>query len=124
MSETVSKVQVEVPRSAHEKRGNLPLIPDRVLYAIYGGALAVSISVWFIAIRAPLWLDETISFWQINAGFAGISSRQGLSFPAYSYILWLWTRAIGSGEITLRLLSILAMLGAVYLLYLAARALF
>src|SRR5271165_1178150 len=125
MSETVSKVQFEVPRSAHEKRGNLPLIPDRVLYAIYGGALAVSISVWFIAIRAPLWLDETISVWQINAGFSGVPSRLGgLSFPAYSYILWFSTLILGKGEIALRIPEILAMLGAVYLLYLAARELF
>jgi len=95
-----------------------------VQLAVCSIALAVSISIWFFAIRAPLWLDETISFWQINAGFWRISSRQGLSFPAYSYILWLWTKATGTGEITLRISSILAMLGAVYLLYRAARELF
>src|SRR5271165_5218367 len=103
MSETVSKVQFEVPRSAHEKRGNLPLIPDRVLYAIYGGALALSISIWFIAIRAPLWLDETVSIYLIQGGFAGIMSRQVWpDAPTYSCLLWLWTKAMGMGEIALR----------------------
>ncbi len=39
-------------------------------------SLAVSISIWFIAIRAPLWLDETVSIYLIQGGFAGIMSRQ------------------------------------------------
>ncbi len=95
------------------------------MYLIYSLALAVSISVWFIAIRDPLWLDETGSYWQISKGFLGILSRQvDLSFPAYSDILWLSTKIIGTSEIALRIPSILAMLGAVYLLYLAARELF
>jgi hypothetical protein len=82
-------------------------------------------STWFIALRAPLRLDETGSYWQISKGFSEIISRQGsLSFPAYSYILWFSTKIIGTSEITLRVPSILAMLGAVYLLYLAARELF
>ena len=99
-------------------------IPDGAQYAIYYLALAVAISIWFIAIRAPLWLDETGSYWQISKGFSGILSRQVVTFPAYSYILWLTTKIIGNSEIALRIPSILAMLGAVYLLYLAARELF
>jgi mannosyltransferase len=98
--------------------------PDRLQYGIYALALTVSISVWFLAIRSPLWLDETGSFQQISAGFSGIPSRQGLSFPAYSYILWFCTKIIGTSEIALRVPEILAMLGAVYLLYRAARELF
>ena len=124
ISGTVAEAQVEGSGGTPPLRGRIHLIPGRVQYAIYAVALAVSISLWFIAIRAPLWLDETGSFWQINAGFSGISSRQGLSFAAYSYILWLWTKVAGTGEIALRVSSILAMLGAVYLLYRAARELF
>jgi hypothetical protein len=97
---------------------------DRAFNAIYGLALALSISTWFIAVRAPLWLDETCSYWQIVAGFSKIMSRQIVFFPAYSYILWFSTKIIGSSEIALRVPSILAMFGAVYLLYLAARELF
>ncbi len=100
-------------------------IQDRVLYAIYALALAASISLWFIAIRAPLWLDETHSFFVIRAGFSQIMSRMASpTIPVYSYILWLSAKVTGTSEIALRIPSILAMLGAVYLLYLAARDLF
>jgi hypothetical protein len=100
-------------------------IPDRVQYTFYGLALAVSIAIWFIAILAPLWLDETVSIYLIQGGFAGIMSRQVWpDAPTYSCLLWLWTKAVGMGEIALRISSILPMLGAVYLLYRAARELF
>src|ERR1700728_5397742 len=100
-------------------------IPDWVQYAIYALALALSISIWFIAIRAPLWLDETVSIYLIQGGFAGIMSRQVWpDAPAYSCLLWLWTKAMGTGELMLRISSVLPMLAAVYLLYLAARELF
>jgi mannosyltransferase len=88
---------------------------------MYALPLAASIAVWFIAIRAPLWQDETGSYWQISAGFSQIWPRQYLSFPAYSYILWLATKVLGTSEIALRIPSVIAMLGAVYLLYRAAR---
>ena len=70
---------------------------------LYSVALTVSVSVWFLAFRAPLWLDETGSYWQISAGFSKIWSRQGgLSFPAYFYILWLSTVILGKAEMALR----------------------
>jgi hypothetical protein len=88
-------------------------------------ALAVSISPWFLAIRAPLWLDETVSMFLIQGGFSGIMSRQAWpDSPAYSCLLWLWTKTMGTGEILLRISSVLPMLAAVYLLYRAARELF
>lgn len=99
-------------------------VPDRWLYVIYALALAGSISIWFIAVRSPLWLDETVSFWQIHAGFSGIWSRQWNAFPAYLYVLWLATKILGTGAIAMRIPSILAMLGTVYLLYRVARELF
>ncbi len=99
---------------------------DRAAYAIYALALAASIALWFLAIRAPLDLDETGSYWQISAGLAKIWPRQ-FFFPsslAYSYLLWFWTRLFGTSEIVLRIPSVLAMLGAVYLLYRSAREMF
>jgi hypothetical protein len=103
----------------------LQSIPERVQYTIYALALAVSLSLWFIAIRAPLWLDETVSIYLIQGGFAGIMSRQVWpDAPTYSCLLWLWTKAMGMGEIALRISSVLPMLVAVYLLYRAARELF
>jgi len=87
-------------------------------------ALVASLAVWFSAIRLPLWLDETVSYWQVSAGFGQIWARQGLSFPAYSYILWIAKSLFGSSEFALRLPSIFAMLGAVYVLYRIAREFF
>ncbi len=98
---------------------------DRWQYAIYALAVAVSLSTWFIVIRAPLWLDETVSMFLIKGGWAGIMSRQVWpDAPAYSCLLWLWTKVMGTSEIMLRISSVLPMLGAVYLLYRAARELF
>ena len=124
-SGSAANVQIGEPlRSQPQSRG-FWTTSNRAQYAIYALALAVSISTWFIEIHAPLRLDETASYWQISKGFSEILSRQGsLSFPAYSYILWLSTKLIGTSEIALRVPSILAMLGAVYLLYLGARELF
>ena len=98
---------------------------DRVLIATYILLLATSISIWFLAIKTPLWLDETVSFSIIKSGLSEIISRQGWpGVPAYPYILWLWTKIAGTSELALRIPSILATLGAAYLLYRAARELF
>ena len=95
------------------------------LYGLYAIALATSISVWFLAIRAPLWLDETISYFIIRGPRSEIMYRQGWpGVPAYPYLLWFWTRMAGTGEIAMRMLSVLAMLAAAALLYLAARKMF
>jgi Dolichyl-phosphate-mannose-protein mannosyltransferase len=96
----------------------------RVHYAAYVLALAVSISTWLVAIRAPLWVDETISLFLIKDGFSGIARQMWPDSPAYSYLLLLWTKVMGTSEIMLRVSSILPMLGAVLLLYYSARKLF
>lgn len=99
---------------------------NQVMYAVYLLALATTISLWFLPFRSGLSVDETGSWWQISEGFSQIWPRGGvaLSFPAYTYILWAWTRVTGTSEVALRSLSVLAMMGAAYLLYLAARELF
>jgi hypothetical protein len=94
------------------------------LYTIYVLCLAASLCTWLFAIRAPLWEDETGSFWQISAGFSQIWPRQYICFPAYFYVLWSFTKVLGTSEIAMRVPSILAMLGAVYLLYHIAREIF
>jgi len=99
-------------------------IPTRLLDSIYKLALLASISLWLTAIRAPLWLDETHSFFVIKAGLSQIRSRMLPLPPPYAYILWFSTKLIGTSEVALRVPSILAMLGAVYLLYRAALELF
>jgi Dolichyl-phosphate-mannose-protein mannosyltransferase len=122
-SDTILQTQMQTSR--HPQPAELYGIPDRVLYTIYALVLAVAVSVWFVAIRAPLWLDETVSFFLIKGGLKGILSRQVWpDSPIYSCLLWLWTKAMGTGEIMLRVSSVLPMLVAVYLLYRAARELF
>jgi mannosyltransferase len=124
-SDTVSEAQAGTPRKPQAYSGSPRWLSDRMLWAIYALALATSILTWFIAIQAPLWLDETVSFFQINGKFSEIMARQGWpAVPVYSYFLWPWAKIMGTSEITLRIPSILAMLAAVYLLYLAARQLF
>ncbi len=92
--------------------------------ALYAASLALAMSVWFISIRAPLWLDETSSYWETAGGFWQIHARQGVLFAAHAYILWAFSQVLGTSEIALRVPEILAMCGAVYLLYRAARELF
>jgi hypothetical protein len=98
---------------------------SRAAYAMYGLCIAASVAVWLPGVGAPLWMDETIKTWSIAKGFWQIPFRQdGLTFPAYSYILWLATRVLGTSEPAMRAVSLLAMLGAAWVFYLAAREIF
>src|SRR5260370_39738831 len=85
-------------------------------FFVYALAVLVALAIWFLAVRAPLWLDETASYWSISGGFRQIWARsvEINSFPAYYYILWLTNVVFGSKEAVLRIPSILAMLGATY----------
>jgi hypothetical protein len=69
-------------------------------------AFAVSISTWFVAIRASLWVDETISLFLIRDGFSGVARQMWPDSQAYSYLLLLWTKVMGTSEIMLRISSI------------------
>src|SRR5579863_7596817 len=93
---------------------------------IYPVSLLASLSIWFLAIRAPLWLDETLAYWQVSGGFAKVSSRSALmpSSIGYLYTLWFAKSILGSSEIALKIPSTLALLGAVYFLFRIARELF
>ena len=98
-------------------------ILDKLTYPV---ALVASLSIWFLAIRAPLWLDEMLAYWQVSGGFAKVWSRSALmpSSIGYLYTLWFAKSILGSSEIALKIPSTLAMLGAVYFLFRAARQLF
>jgi Dolichyl-phosphate-mannose-protein mannosyltransferase len=118
-------LQAQTETSGKSQPARFRFNAERTQFAIYALILAVSISTWFIVIRAPLWLDETVSMFLIKGGWAGILSRQVWpDAPAYSCLLWLWTKVMGTGELMLRISSVLPMLAAVYLLYRAARELF
>lgn len=93
---------------------------------VYPAALLASLSIWTLALRAPLWLDETLAYWQISGGFGKIWSRSAMmpSSIGYLYTLWLARSILGSTEIALKIPSTLALLGAVYFLFRSARELF
>lgn len=93
---------------------------------VYPVALLASLSIWLLALRAPLWLDETLAYWQVSGGFWKIWSRSELmpSSIGYLYTLWAAKSILGSQEIALKIPSTFAMLGAVYFLFRAARELF
>ena len=93
---------------------------------IYPAALLASLSIWFLALRAPLWLDETLAYWQVSGGFAKVWTRSLLmpSSVGYLYILWFAKSILGSSEMALKIPSLLAMLGAVFFLFRSARELF
>jgi hypothetical protein len=50
---------------------------EQLSVLIYALTVLVSLSVWFLAVRAPLWLDETASYWSISGGFGQIWARYG-----------------------------------------------
>ncbi len=97
---------------------------ERFAFVSLGLALAGAIAIWLIPIRTPLWFDETISYWETAAGLREIWSRQPILFPAYAHIFWLTKTIFGSGEVTLRLPSVFAMLAAAAVLYRIAREFF
>lgn len=96
----------------------------RAISMVYGFALLAATALWFVAVRAPLSEDEAGTFRQIDAGFSQIWVRQGISFPAYTWILWLSAKLLGTSEVALRVPSVLAMLAAAYLLGRIAREIF
>ena len=92
----------------------------RIENIIYPVAIFVSIFSWFFAVRYPLWLDETVSYWEVAGGFSQIWARHGM-FIAYPYVLWLAKSVLGTSVFALRLPSILAMLAATAIFYKTAK---
>lgn len=92
----------------------------------YPLALAGALSIWLLAIRAPLWLDETLSYWQVSGGFWKIWARsaQMPSSIGYLYTLWAARSILGSSELALKLPSFFALLGAVYFLFRSTNEMF
>jgi hypothetical protein len=121
----MANATLEATTAESQEQGTHPRY-DTLLALGYGAALLASLSIWFLAVRAPLWTDETLSYWQIAGGFKQIWERsiQANYFAAYPYILWLTKTLFGDKELTLRIPSILAMLAAVYVFYRCARELF
>lgn len=92
---------------------------------VYPAALLACLSIWVLALRAPLWLDETLAYWQVSGGFWKVWSRSALmpSSIGYLYTLWFAKSILGSSEIALRIPSLVALVAAVYFLFRSAREL-
>ncbi len=98
---------------------------SRSYHLLYAAALAISVIAWLPPLRAPLWLDETVSFFLLRGGLQGILARPYWPDSSiYSCLLLLWTHLAGTSELALRLSSLLAMIAASGALFLAARELF
>ena len=106
----------ETRRPAVGEVASSPKQTSLVSRLLYPAALLASLSIWLLALRAPLWLDETAAYWQVSGGFAKIWSRSALmpSSIGYLYTLWAAKSILGSQEIALKIPSTLAPLGAVY----------
>jgi hypothetical protein len=81
--------------------------PD--LYVVTVGLIGLAV-LWLRPLASSLWLDETGTFWIIRGSLAEVFHR-ALEFhgqsPLYPLVLWVWTRLFGTGEIALRLPSII-----------------
>jgi 4-amino-4-deoxy-L-arabinose transferase-like glycosyltransferase len=90
---------------------------ERVFYHVLT-AWAV-LTLWALPIRSSFWLDETGTYWIIKDGLANAFARaidwSGQS-PLYYLVAWLAHHAPGRTEVMLRLPSLIAMIGAAWLL--------
>lgn len=101
-----------------------PRIADsRIPVLVCFAALLVGVATWFVAIRSPLWLDETWTYWEIcgSAHQTWVRSAATVDPLGYICVLWPWIRIFGASEFALRLPSLLAMGASLGLLYRAAR---
>ncbi|MCS7471109.1 glycosyltransferase family 39 protein [Stieleria sp. ICT_E10.1] len=68
-----------------------------------------------LAFRLPscqesFWLDELHSAWVVADGFSEVAPRAaaGNQTTGYFHLLWIWSAVVGSGELPMRLSSVLA----------------
>lgn len=123
----VSFVQVALETSASpNSRRDRDAATADVPLLIAAGALLV-VQLWFGLAGTSFWLDETGTWWVIRDGpFEAIARAYSWSVqsPFYYLLAWLSSRIFGLSEVALRIPSMLAMAGAVFLLFRIARRLF
>ncbi|MDX6615995.1 MAG: mannosyltransferase [Solirubrobacterales bacterium] len=107
---------------AHAPAGRLARRPWIVVAALMGVAVAIRL----LLVRG-IWVDEAISIHQAHMSLPGMLADLRATDnhpPLYFLILWATTRALGYGELAVRLPSIVAGTLLVPSLFLAGRALF
>ena len=80
----------------------------------FGLVLLLAATSWVPHLPSSLWLDETLTFWVVKDGLAETLERSVTyqSQPAYYVIMWFWSQVFGTSEVSLRIPSLLAALGA------------
>ena len=102
---------------------SLPTLSRRRLIAIAILGLALAMRLWDLRARA-LWFDEASEYWIATAPWSHLvaSARDGSGDPPlYSFLLHAWMQA-GSGEVWLRMLSVVVSMSGVAAVMLLARA--
>ena len=60
--------------------------------------------------RESFWLDELHSAWAVSDAFSEVAPRAaiGNQTTGYFHLLWFWSAIVGSGELPMRLSSVIA----------------
>jgi mannosyltransferase len=125
LEQVTAEVGSEVSLEAQAQAGlRVPDWKSRVPAYAFFALLVAAVFVWMMNLRTPLWLDETVSYFQISHGFGSIWARRGGTIPFYGYLLCLSGKILGTSEIALRIPSILAMSAALFVLFRIAREFF
>jgi len=80
-----------------------------------------------LAIRQSYWYDEALTVEDVRLGFSHMIATvvtTETTPPGYFVLAWVWVRVFGSGEVELRLLSVLCGVALIPVAYLACKALF
>ncbi|HVX20963.1 MAG TPA: glycosyltransferase family 39 protein [Acidimicrobiales bacterium] len=104
-------------------RGRLAAVTTRPVVLLVGAACAVGLAVRFVVPRG-LWLDEATSVTQARMSFAGMIHNlrtTDVHPPLYFSVLWATVHWFGSGELAVRVPSIVAGTLVVPMLYLLGR---
>lgn len=92
------------------------------------GILAVAVTVRLININQSLWLDEAINVLAAsNNSFVNMISQYPIGDfhpPGWFFILWIWERIGGNGEVWVRLPSVAFGVLTVWFVYLVGKELF
>src|SRR3989440_249950 len=111
------------PATAVKAPGRAWLRPAPVLVALTVLPAAVRL---LTVDRQSLWLDESYAIEDIHRSFGAmlswVAAKEG-SPPLYFVLIWGWVKALGSGTVALRSLSVLAGIATVPLVYLAGSTL-
>ncbi|MDX2266516.1 MAG: glycosyltransferase family 39 protein [Bryobacter sp.] len=100
----------------------MPFRQSHLLFFLPLFCLAI-VRGWLMPLPGSFTLDETGTLSFVNASFQDVLARVPgtIQSPLYILALWLWAQLFGLSEVSLRLPSVLAALGAAWYLYRLAR---